>query len=395
MPSSQKEIAQFRRAALNRQLLLSRSVLGTGISATQKAIEHLGYVQLDTLSVVARAHHHTLWNRLQSYRLNHVDKLQQQGKIFEHWAHALAILPMRDYRFSLPMMNRIAAGEVHWYPKNKKQTEHVLSRIRAEGPLMAKDFDDKPGSKAMWARAPSKLALEQLFMEGELMIPFRKNFHKVYDLRERVLPEEVDTKTPTEQDLCRHLIRRYLTANGFALTKEISYLRKGLGSRIRQVAEEMMEEGELAEIEIGGLSYCCLPEFLEQLDAKLPRSGFRILSPFDNAVIQRQRTQQLFGFDYQIECYVKKEERRFGYFCLPLLYRNRLVGRIDAKADRAEGVLRILHLHIEKSVGNKDAFYKAFLSELQRFAQFNDCENLELVKTSGCSEARHQFARFT
>ncbi len=383
---------QARKLALHSQLLSSRRQLGTGKDSTLRAIEKLGYVQLDTLSVVARAHHHTLWNRLQSYRLDHVDKLQREGKIFEHWAHALAILPMQDYRFSLPMMNRIASGEVHWYPKNKKQTDHVLRRIRSEGPLMAKDFDDKPGSKTMWARAPSKLALEQLFMEGELMIPFRRNFHKVYELRERVLPDWVDTSVPSEAELSRHLVKRYVAANALAQAKEISYLRKGLGNAVRQATLEMVEEGKLAEIEISGSTYYCQPDLLEQASEKLPRSGFRILSPFDNAVIQRQRTQQLFDFDYQIECYVKKEERKYGYFCLPLLYRNKLVGRIDAKADRKSGVLRVLHLHLEKPVGNKDAFYRSFLAELRRFANFNACDSLELEKASGCSEARHQFA---
>lgn len=376
-----------RKVALHTQLLNSRNRLGGGLKATHEAIRQLGYVQLDTLHVVARAHHHTLWNRLPSYRLDHVDKLQRQGKIFEHWSHALAILPMEDYRYSLPMMNRIASGEVHWYPKNKKQTSFVLERIRKEGPLMAKDFEDKPGSKAMWARAPSKLALEQLFMEGELMIPHRKNFHKVYDLRERVLPDSTDTSEPTSEELCRHLIVRYLRANAFGQAKEISYLRKGLGPKMRQTLLEMKEEGIVLDVKIGSENYFVLSKENDLFESKLPPSGFRILSPFDNAVIQRKRTQALFDFDYQIECYVKKENRQFGYFCLPLLYRNQLVGRLDAKADRQASVLQLLHLHIEKPVGNKQSFYKAFRAELNRFAEFNGCNGIQLEKVSGCQEA--------
>lgn len=377
---------------MHAQMLNTRSQLGSGIAATHEAIRKLGYVQLDTLHVVARAHHHTLWNRLSAYRLNHVDKLQRQRKIYEHWSHALAILPMEDYRYSLPMMKRIASGEVHWYPKNKKQTAYVLKRIREEGPLMAKDFKDKPGSKAMWARAPSKLALEQLFMEGELMIPHRVNFHKVYDLRERVLPSNIETSEPSEEELCQHLIRRFLKANAIGQAKEISYLRKGLGPSIRQCLLDMKEDGELLETQIDGKPFFLLTDSLSDLNTKFPPSGFRILSPFDNAIIQRGRVQTFFKFDYQIECYVKQSERQYGYFCLPLLYRNQLVGRLDAKADRQTRALRLLHLHIEKPVGNKEVFYRAFLAELDRFAAFNECTELQLERVSGCSDAQHYFS---
>ena len=168
-----------RKLLLDHQRLHSRREFGRGINATLKAIQHLSYVQLDTLSVVERAHQHTLWNRVNGFKNNHIDKLQRDGEIFEHWSHALALLPISNYRFSIPMMQRIASGERHWYAKNKKASKLVLDRIRNEGPLSAKDFDDKPASKEMWIRSPSKNALEQLFIEGELMIPYRNNFHKV------------------------------------------------------------------------------------------------------------------------------------------------------------------------------------------------------------------------
>lgn len=238
-------LVNARKLLLDHQRLNSRRHFGSGIKATLNAIEHLGYFQLDTLSVVERAHLHTLWNRVDGFKPDHIDKLQRSGKIFEHWAHALALLPMRDYRFSLPMMHRIAAGETHWYPKNKKVCKYVLDRIRNEGALAAKDFDDKPTSKAMWARAPSMHALEQLFIEGELMIAYRNNFHKVYDLTERVLPDSAETKVPTEEELCRHLISSFIRAHGFGQLNEMSYLRKGLGPAMRKTALEMIEEGSL------------------------------------------------------------------------------------------------------------------------------------------------------
>ena len=377
-------LVDARKLILHSQRLHSRREFGTGVNATLAAIEHLGYVQLDTLSVVARAHLHTLWNRLQKFKPDHIDQLQRGGMVFEHWAHALAILPMKDYRFSLPMMQRIAAGEVHWYPKNSRLTRTVLKRIKEEGPLSAKDFVDKKTSNDMWARSPSKLALEQLFMEGELMVPHRVNFHKVYDLRERVLPENVDTTTPTQEQLFRHLITGFLRAHGIGQLKEMRYLRKGIGPAMHRVANHMVEEGTIIALEVAGQDYYCEPALHELMDRKLPRSSLRILSPFDNAVIQRKRLIDLFSFDYQIECYVQKDKRKFGYFCLPILHRNELVGRLDAKAERKTGVFHIIHLQIEDRVKDTAAFYKALLPELRKFAAFNGCETFKFHRLSGC-----------
>lgn len=381
--SNSLSVKDARKLSLHCQRLNSRSTFGRGIDATLKAIEHLGYVQIDTLSVVNRAHLHTLWNRVDGFRPQHIDKLQRAGKIFEHWAHALAILPMKDYRYSLPMMNRIASGEVHWYRKNKKLSRIVLDRIRAEGPLSPRDFDDKKTSNAMWARSPSKMAFEQLFIEGELMIPYRINFQKFYDLRERVLPASVDTTLPSEIALCRYLITSFLRANGLGQVKHMNYLRKGIGRAMRRVAQQMEEEGLIVSVSIASEDYYCEPALLELLDDLRPRSSLRILSPFDNAVIQRKRINALFDFDYQIECYVKKEDRQYGYFCLPLLHRNRLVGRLDAKADRKTAVLHLNHLHIEGSVANPAQLFAALRGELEKFAAFNACSQLRLHRLSG------------
>tara|TARA_B110000285_G_scaffold29214_1_gene29483 strand:+ start:1022 stop:2176 length:1155 start_codon:yes stop_codon:yes gene_type:complete len=367
-----------RRLVLARQGLASRGTFGSGLGATQKAIEHLGYVQIDTLSVVARAHIHTLWNRVSAFKATDIDLLQEQGAVFEHWAHALAILPMRDYRYSLPMMQRIATGDTHWYPKDANQVTKVLKRIREEGPLSAKDFKDKKTSDAMWARSPSKIALEQLFMEGELMVPRRRNFHKVYDLRERVLPNDIDVSTPTMEELCGHLIGSYLRAQGLAQITELVYLRKGLKKQMSQTVADFVEEGMLLELEVNGQIYYATPQTLSVIDQGLPSSKLRILSPFDNAVIQRKRLASLFDFDYQIECYVPKAKRKYGYFCLPILRGNRFVARLDAKADRKTGVFHVMNLYLERGVRNSEAFLSALRAELKRFAKFDSCNSVEI-----------------
>jgi uncharacterized protein YcaQ len=367
-----------RRLVLARQGLASRGTFGSGLGATQKAIEHLGYVQIDTLSVVARAHIHTLWNRVSAFKGNDIDLLQEQGAVFEHWAHALAILPMRDYRYSLPMMERIASGDTHLYPKDRKQVTKVLKRIREEGALSAKDFKDKKTSDAMWARSHSKIALEQLFMEGELMVPRRRNFHKVYDLRERVLPSDIDVSTPTIEELCGHLIESYLRAQGLAQIAELTYLRKGLGKQMSQTVANFVEEGMLQKLEVNGQIYYATSKSLDVINQGLPSPKLRILSPFDNAVIQRKRLVSLFEFDYQIECYVPKAKRKYGYFCLPILRGNRFVARLDAKADRKTGVFHVMNLYLERSVKNREALSTALSAELQRFAKFNSCTAVEI-----------------
>lgn len=372
-----------RKILLHHQCLNSRQICGNGLAGTLNAIQHLGYVQLDTLSVVSRAHIHTLWNRVQGFRPEHIDILQEKGDIFEYWSHALSILPIADYRFCLPMMERIASGETHWFPKDKKETRKVLKRIREEGALSAKDFTDKKSSSEMWARSPSKIALEQLFMEGELMIPRRTNFHKVYDLRERVLPESTDTRTPSRGELCAFLITSFLRAHGLGKTTEFGYLRKGIGADLKRVAKELLEEKILVSVSVGNESYLCLPEALKILEQPSARSGLRILSPFDNAIIQRKRTLELFDFDYQIECYVPKAKRKHGYFCLPILHRNKLVARLDAKADRKSGVFHLLHLMLEGSVRNPESLYKALFPELKKFAISNQCSKFKLHKLSG------------
>lgn len=367
-----------RRLILARQGLGSRRTFGSGIEATQKAIEHLGYVQIDTLSVVARAHIHTLWNRVSSFKGGDIDLLQERGAVFEHWAHALAILPMKDYRYSLPMMQRIASGDTHWYPKDRKEVRKVLKRIREEGPLSAKDFKDKKSSDAMWARSPSKIALEQLFMEGELMIPRRNNFQKVYDLRERVLPSDIDVSTPTPEELCGHLLGSYLRCHGLAQIAELTYLRRGLGRQMTQTVTDFVEAGVLVKLEVGGQVYYATPTSLELIDRGLPTPKLRILSPFDNTVIQRKRLASLFDFDYQIECYVPKAKRKYGYFCLPVLRGNRFVARLDAKADRKTGVFHVFNLYLEGSVKNRESFLAALRPELERFARFDNCGSVEI-----------------
>ncbi len=376
-------IQQARKLVLLSQRLPPTKQTGGAITATLSAIEHLGYVQIDTISAVQRAHHHTLWNRNPRYDLSHIDQLLADKKIFEYWSHAAAYLPMYDYRYTLPRKQAIANGDLnHWYERDEKLMRSMLKRIADEGPLMAKDFEHTGEKIGEWTIKPTKIALEYLFMQGDLMVPGRVNFHKVYDLTERVLPEDIDTSMPTPEEYARFLITRYLQSNGLGQATEITYLLKNTKSLVSLTLQEMVSSGELLQISVGDTSYYALPASLELLSKTLARSKLKILSPFDNLLIQRKRMQTLFGFDYQVECYVPKAKRQYGYFSLPILWDGKLVARMDCKADRKESLLHIHHLALEPWLVKTEAFSIALYKELVSFMQFNNCSNLQLHRTS-------------
>ena len=263
MPES-LSIHQSRKCVLHSQKLPPAKPSGTAIEATQSAIEHLGYIQIDTISVIQRAHHHTLWNRNPRYKLEHIDQLISDKRVFEYWSHAAAYLPMRDYRFSLPRKLALARGEQnHWFKRDDKLMQSVMKRIDAEGPLMARDFDDDKKGKTKlgeWKSKPSKQALETLFMQGDLMISSRVNFHKVYDLTERVLPEGTNTAEPTSEEYSRFLITQYLTANGIGQATEIAYLLKNTKPMVAAILNEMEVNGELLK---AGASAFCTETFVQ------------------------------------------------------------------------------------------------------------------------------------
>jgi len=376
-------IHQARKLVLLSQKLPPAKQAGCAIKATQSAIEHLGYIQIDTISVIQRAHHHTLWNRNCRYKTSQLDQLIKDKKIFEYWSHAAAYLPMRDYRYSLPRKQALASGDQnHWYGRDERLMESVLKRISSEGPLMAKDFKHSGKKTGEWSSKPAKRALENLFMQGELMVPFRVNFHKVYDLTERVCPEGTDTTLPDPEEYARFLITRYLKANGLGQSAEIAYLLKNIKPLVSDVIHEMLLNRELLKISTGGISYYALPASMELLSKSLARSKLKILSPFDNLVIQRKRVQALFGFDYLIECYVPEAKRQYGYFSLPILWDGRLVARMDCKAERKQSQFHIYHLALEPGLVKTDAFFHALTKELASFMQFNNCNYLQLHKTS-------------
>ena len=376
--------AKLRRLALRHQGLLGKRRLGRGLGGAAKALERLGYVQIDTISVVARAHHHTFFNRVSGYRSDMANRLVAERRAFEYWCHAAAYLPMRDYRFSLPMMRAMARGELWNHPADPKARRAVLDRIRAEGALFARDFaQPRRQGKGWWDWKPAKRALEQLYMEGELMISERAGFEKRYELAERFLPADVDTREPGLEAHADHVIDIGLAAHGFATAHALAFFRRDARVRaaVRRRLAERERAGALSKREtVEGTAVYARPETFDAATPP-PAEVARILSPFDNAVIQRRRGREVFGFDYTIECYLPAAERRYGYFALPILFADRLVGRMDCKSYRQEGRFDIKALHLERP-DVAEAFWPAFAAAVRDYAGFTGCRDVRVVAVS-------------
>lgn len=370
----------LRHLALHRQGLTSPPAFGHGASATHRAICHLGYVQIDTLSVVERAHHHVLWNRVPDYQPAHLNQLIGQRAIFEYWFHAAAYLPMRDYRYALPQMAAIRNGESRYFRNgDPRLMKEIVARITADGPMRMRHLDQGSKDKgSWWNQGPGRQAFETLFMQGELMVCERNGMEKCYDLTARCLPDGIDLRLPTSHEQATHLFETTLRAHGVFTRQQLLHLRSGKGLReaMREVVEARIATGQIAVLDTAdGLTGYVDTALLDPAPRRAP--AVKILSPFDNLVIHRERLSALFGFDYRIECYVPAAKRRYGYFCLPLLYGNRLVGRIDCKAHRSEGRLQVLSLHLDDARLERGPFLAALGRELQRFAAFNGCPTLD------------------
>ena len=371
--------------ALRAQLLDGRAPL-TGKEGVARAIDHLGYVQIDTIAAVARAHHHTLWTRCPDYTPAILHDLQAaERRVFEYWAHAIAYLPLSDYRYYTPRMDRIRAVGPAWLRAWREEHRHVLEevrrRIETEGALTSKDFEPPPGTRrgTWWDWKPAKRALEILFWQGDLMISERRNFQKVYDLTERILPADVDTTRPTPEELGGFHVRRALSAMGLAREREIvATLHVVKSALVAETLAGMLESRGVLRLSIEGIDepYYTLPGALDGDPAAAPPDRARILSPFDSLIIQRDRIERLFGFSYALECYLPAAKRKHGYFVLPILWRDRLIGRLDPKADRKTETLIVRNLVFEPGFTEFDAALPAFAEAVASFAHFNRCEQI-------------------
>lgn len=341
-------------------------------------ITKLGYVQIDTISIIERAHKHILWTRFPGYRNDMLDELiDKDKKVFEFWDHAAAYLPMKFYRFSLPRKKMYAEKYKTWEKKNKKLLKYILERISAEGPLQSRDFDDPKKRGLWWDWKPAKEGLEFLFHTGRLIARARKNFQKVYDLPERFLTAAVNTEMPSYEELAEHLIMKSITSGGITAENEFTYLRYHNRNITKKVLNELTENNKIFPVKISNdekTIYYSTTKILNKLNNAFKFSNdVYILSPFDNLVIQRGRLKKIFGYDYVIECYLPAHKRKFGYFCLPVLYGDKIAGKIDARADRKTGELTVINEFWETGVKTNKDFRNIYLNKLNELALFTGC----------------------
>jgi len=378
------ELVRLRRLALAAQGLLQAQPYGSGLAGARKAINHIGYVQIDTISVVERAHHHVFNSRVPKFKPAMTNQMLLDGDIFEYWSHAAAFLPIADYRFSLPYKHAIKSGQTHWNKTpDKKLMGELLARVRSAGPLRSRDVETNTTKRAgWWDWKPAKKALEQLYMEGDLMVSDRKGFQKTYDLTERVLPSHVNSQMPSMEELATHIVEQQLRCHGFASLKGLTYLRRHIELRkaVKDLINERLAQRTLEQVQVSSGEVFILETGV--LERPLPRLKNRILilSPFDNSVIQRERLKALFQYDYQLECYVPAVKRKYGYFCLPLLFRDEFIGRMDCKAHRKINHLEIKSLYFEQHNFDEELVITAFVDAITQFCHFQNCDSVSLTK---------------
>lgn len=370
--------AHARRLALRAQGLDNAWRPGRGVHGAAATIERLGYVQIDTIAVIERAHEHVFWTRQPAYRPTFLHQLMQQRRVFECWTHAASYVPMTDYRFYDGRRRWHAAGDRRrdWLRKHRSVVNRVRARITDEGPLAAADFQEGDKRRGpWWDWKPAKVALEALYDAGELMISERRGFQRVYDLAERVLPAGLDLSEPDSAEAARWAVHRTLDNLGLADRRQM-HIWHGDRKLVQATVEDMVAAGELCQLQVRGDAG--EPLYARALDLQATANGratrrVHLLSPFDNLVIRRPWLQRLFDFDYTIECYVPGPKRRYGYFCLPVLFGDRFVGRLDPKADRKTGTFIVRRLELEPGVDAGEALLRPLAETIWRFAAFNGC----------------------
>ncbi|HET9242068.1 MAG TPA: crosslink repair DNA glycosylase YcaQ family protein [Gaiella sp.] len=361
-------LAAVRRLAVAAQGYAARSRNGT-TREVEAAIRRLSCVQLDSISTVERSHRITLGCRVGAYPRDSVSRLLAAGRLVEYWAHEACLLPSEDWPLFRPAME---SGGRRWYgavdETHPHLREHVLEEIRARGPLGSRHFDGAARKGEMWGWKPAKRMLELLWNHGELVVAGRQGFQRLYDLPERVLPASIlVAPTPTDEERLRTLALRAVRARGVLTERAIveHWRLKGGTARIRGPVESLVGDGFLERHAVDDGGPAVLVPAGTAFDRPAPATAV-LLSPFENLLWDRPFARRLFGFDHLIEVYKPAPQRRFGYYVLPFLWRDRIVGRADLKSERARGELVVRAFHREDGVRASGALDDAFDRALDR-----------------------------
>lgn len=372
-----------------RHLWLSTGGLSTpghGTPDVLAMIKQLGFVQLDSIQVVARAHHHILWSRNQHYREEMLDQLLAEDRsIFEHFTHDASVIPMAFLPFCQRQFQRKKAqlDRADWYKglPDKAARKAIVETIRQQGPLSTHAFDTKiAGQKEMWSRPPHKLALDYMWYAGELATSHRINFTKYYDLAERVFPSHLTAASIPDQDQIDWLCHAALDRMGFGSATEIQHFWDSVSAvevKAWLCSASMLREVDVQRADKGWMR-CVAPANIEDRIAALtpPSSRLRILNPFDPVIRDRNRLMRLFGFEYRVEMFVPAAKRVWGYYVFPILEGHRFIGRVEIIGDRKAGTLTVKNLWPEKNIQWTHSKNQKLNSELLRLQRLISAKTL-------------------
>jgi uncharacterized protein YcaQ len=371
--------SQARRIWLRAQKLDSAAPFGSGPAATPAAVRHLGYVQIDTIHVIERCHHHILFTRIPDYRREHLHQAQSVDKtVFEYWTHALAYLPIEDFRFFVRDMRTYWSRRSVWFTNVKdNDVRKVMTRIRKQGALTIRDIDDEvlvEKDHAWASRKPSKRALQLAFYKGLVTISQRSGMLKTYELMARHFGWQRPPAAASPKAVCEYLVDRGLRSQGIVSLESISYLNPSGKPAIKRVIDRRVRSGELVPVALAGAGkwqHWAHPQTLAER-AEVDSELVHILSPFDPLVNQRKRSLLFFNYEHRFEAYVPQAKRVFGYFACPVLCGEEIVAAIDMKTDRerqkllirkwtwvGKGAARTHKKRIEAALGRFEGFQLA------------------------------------
>jgi len=354
-------------------------------------------IQIDTISVVSRSHNLITFNRYPAYKEGKIWDAAKEGKLFEYWSHSMCMMPMETYPFYSWRKQFYPGNRTKkWAVENKEVIDEVYNHVKKNGATNSASIGETdPNSKGWWDWKVEKHALEYLFTIGKLMVAYRKGFQKYYDITERILPNHIETTPMLDDEAAEFVVESTLGSLGLGCYDDIrTYHNKlpaqelwnGRKDTIEDYLREKVNEGYLEEVYIKGLkeSYFVLSTNVKRLERgngiNLESAPVKILTPFDNILRERAFPKRIWNFDYKIECYVPKPDRVYGYFILPILDKDELAGRIDAKAHRKEGILEAKSLYLEsEEIGTEEGIERIHKG-LVSFAKFHGCDTLKVGK---------------
>lgn len=397
-------LSAVRRLALHAQRLARKPDAPPTAERIYAAIDQIGCVQLDTLQLVQRSHYLALWSRVGTYDPALLDQVaygsepeRQDRKLYEYWLKEACLIPLSDYRYSLPTMRYHREGDSHWFgrwladPNSAQTMELVMQRIREEGALRGSDFKyTGPRRGSWWDWKPAKFALEVLYTHGRLMILDRVNFQRVYDLTERVLPDWVDRSEPTPDEAARYRLARAARALGICAPLQAADYVRIKRTHAKPHLDAMLKSGELVQVKAqlnDGQTHTLVihrdtqPLLEQAADSGLKAEHTTFLSPFDNLFWGTRRDEQFWGFRQVLEAYKPEPLRQWGYFCLPILHGERLVGRFDPKLERKTGLLRLKSLYLEPGEKPTDELVRAVADALRDFMRFHNAKTVRIERS--------------